>query len=79
MNWRDKTMGELFPNAMKRWPRTFMLGLLFLSLVLAAGALVCAVLFLGSYGPVYLGVAALAYTVGSAVRGDLQDQKRQQQ
>jgi len=76
MSFRDKTLGELFPNAVKRWPRTFMLGVLLVTVVVTGGILVSSVVFLGVYGPVCLSIGALIYTIGAAVYGDLQDLKR---
>jgi hypothetical protein len=68
-------MGELFPNAMKRWPRTFMLGLVMLSASLAIGALVCSVYVMGFMGPFFLGLGAFIYTIFTAVRGDIRDRR----
>lgn len=69
----DKTMGELFPNATKRWPRTFLLGLVMLSVSLVIGAIALSTYVMGFKGPFYIGVAALIYTVFFAVRGDIRD------
>lgn len=75
MSRRDKTFGELFPNATKRWPRTFMLGLIVLSTSLVIGALACSVYVMGIPGPFCLWAGALIYTVFSAVRGDIRDRR----
>ena len=75
MKRRDKTLGELFPRAMARWPRTFILMTTLSIFMLVLIGMVCAVHFLGLYGPVYLGAAGFVWIVISAMRGDIRDRE----
>lgn len=68
-------MGELFPNATRRWPRTFMFAGICLIMVATIGMLILAVILFGISAPVYLAVFGLILSIVSAVRGDIEDQK----
>jgi peptidoglycan/LPS O-acetylase OafA/YrhL len=74
---RGKTLGQLFPRAARRWPRTFLLGIVMLSGTVASVAVTCVALYLNPNGPLYFAAAVVLGLMVCAIRADIQDRKDQ--
>lgn len=75
MKRRSRTLGEMFPKATKKWPRTSALAILCFAAAVTIGMLAGSVLLFDAKGPLYVCAFCFACLFVDGIAADIRDQE----